>query len=51
MVRNLNDKNKKQKYNLMLKKSTSTSVYNYPSGLYFVQPQSRLENLESWKHE
>ena len=51
LVRNLNDTNKKQNYNLMFKKPKSTSVYNYLSGLYFVQPQSRLENLESWKHE
>ena len=51
MVRNLNDTNKKQSYNLMFKKPRSTSVYNYLSGLYFVQPQRRLENLESWKHE
>ena len=51
MVRNLNDTNKKQNYNLMFKKPKSTSVYNYLSGLYFVQPQSGLENLESWKHE
>ena len=38
MVWNLDDTIKKQKYNLNGQNIYTTSVYNYLSGFYFLQP-------------